>query len=111
MNLYEFQELAVRTAKPEDFRSSLSHSALGLTGEAGEYADAVKKHIHYGKPLDLDNMVEELGDIMWYAAFAANVIGVPLTTIAELNIEKLRQRYPAAYSDFHAAARLDKEVA
>lgn len=111
MNLYEYQELAIRTAKPESSLASLSHSALGLTGEAGEFADAVKKHVHYGKPLDIENLVEELGDILWYAAFAANVIGVPLTTIAELNIDKLRKRYPEAYSDFHAAARLDKEVA
>lgn len=108
MNLADYQALANRTAKQINFKDDLAHAALGLTGEAGEFADAVKKHIIYSQPCDFENMREELGDILWYCALAANVLGFSLETVARLNIEKLAKRYPDQYTDHHAAVRLDK---
>jgi NTP pyrophosphatase (non-canonical NTP hydrolase) len=54
-------------------------------------------------------MIEELGDLLWYIAYACEVIGEPLEIVARDNIEKLKKRYPEAYSDFNAHARIDKE--
>lgn len=108
MNLAEYQALANRTAKELNFDKALTHAALGLTGEAGEFADAVKKHTIYGQSCDFENLREEIGDILWYCAYAANVLGFSLETIARLNIEKLAVRYPDTYTDYHAGARLDK---
>ena len=104
----EYQRLATRTAKDMDTTGNLLHAALGIAGEAGEFADCVKKHWAYGKPLDYKNAAEEIGDVLWYCALAANALHMDLGRIAEMNIEKLRTRYPEKYTDEHAAARLDK---
>jgi NTP pyrophosphatase (non-canonical NTP hydrolase) len=100
-----YQRMAIRTASPRD---PLTHTALGLTGEAGEYADAVKKHLIYGKPLDTENLKEELGDILWYVALAAQILGTTMSDLAAANIAKLKLRYPEKYTDEQAALRLDK---
>jgi NTP pyrophosphatase (non-canonical NTP hydrolase) len=99
---------ALRTAKRIDKETDLTHAAYGLAGEAGEFIDALKKHQIYGKPLDIKNLAEEIGDILWYAALAAEVLGLNLNKLAEENINKLAIRYPDAYSDVLAAQRLDK---
>jgi NTP pyrophosphatase (non-canonical NTP hydrolase) len=108
MELRDYQFLANRTAKDLGFREGLIHAALGVTGESGEFADAVKRVAIYEGVADRANMVEELGDLLWYVAYACEVLGEPLEIVARENIEKLRKRYPEVYSDFHAHARLDK---
>lgn len=100
-----YQVQALRTASPRD---PLAHTALGLTGEAGEFADAVKKHLIYGKPLDTVNLKEELGDLLWYVALGAETLGVSMGELAQQNIDKLKKRYPEKYTDEHASLRLDK---
>lgn len=77
--------------KPE--QSHLITSALGLTGEAGEYADLIKKFVFHGKPLDKEHAVKELGDVCWYIALACNTLGVSFEEVLEKNIEKLSARY------------------
>lgn len=108
MNFNEYQAAAIRTAKPGDVSFNLMHAAMGLAGEAGEFVDAIKKHLVYGKPLDLANAKEEIGDLMWFVALACQTLQVSMEDIAKQNIAKLATRYPDAYSDFHATARLDK---
>lgn len=108
MKLNDYQSLAIRTAKPGDTEQDLIHAALGLTGEAGEFADAVKKSVVYGRPLDTAHLIEEIGDALWYVALACRALDVDLATVAEGNIAKLRVRYPERYTDDLAAARLDK---
>lgn len=109
MELRDYQFLANRTAKDLGFRDGLIHAALGVTGEAGEFADAVKRVAIYEGVPDRANMVEELGDLLWYIAYACEVLGEPLEIVARDNIEKLKKRYPEAYSDFNAHARMDKK--
>ena len=108
MNLDQYQDLASRTAKPLDDRDGLVHVALGLTGEAGEFADSAKRHLIYGQPFDEDNLAEELGDILWYVALGCSTLGISLESVAKENIAKLQARYPDRYTDQLAAARLDK---
>ena len=105
-----YQQLAMRTAKPMEVQDDLLHAALGLTGEAGEFADCIKKHWAYAQPLDKGNAAEEIGDILWYCALASNAIGIPLADVAAMNIEKLRKRYPTMYQDELAAFRADKQM-
>lgn len=109
MELRDYQFLANRTAKDLGFRDGLIHAALGVTGEAGEFADAVKRVAIYEGVPDRANMIEELGDLLWYIAYACEVLGEPLEIVARDNIEKLKKRYPEAYSDFNAHARMDKQ--
>ena len=110
MELRDYQFLANRTAKDLGFRDGLIHASLGLSGEAGEFADAVKRVAIYEGVPDRANMIEELGDLLWYIAYACEVLGEPLEIVARDNIEKLKKRYPEAYSDFNAHARMDKEL-
>jgi len=105
-----YQQLAMRTAKPMEVQDDLLHAALGLTGEAGEFADCIKKHWAYAQPLDNQNAVEELGDLLWYVALACNALGVSMQEVAAMNIEKLRKRYPNRYQHDLAAFRADKQL-
>ena len=109
MKLNEYQTLALRTAKRGSFEHDLNHVALGVAGEAGEFADAVKKHTIYNKAFDYENAAEELGDLLWYVALGCETLGITMSQVAERNIRKLRERYPEKYTDELAAQRLDKQ--
>ena len=106
--MVDFQTDAMRTAKPLPEEWALSHLAMLASGEAGELADGIKKHLIYGQPLDRENILEELGDLLWSVAYGAELMGESMETIGRLCIEKLQRRYPNAYSDHHAQERLDK---
>ena len=105
-----YQTLALRIAAPMDATDDLVHAALGLSGEAGEFADCIKKHLVYGQTLYKTNAIEELGDLMWYIALACKALDVGMAEVAALNIEKLRKRYPARYQHDLAALRADKQM-
>lgn len=111
MDFQIYQAQAARTAKVGDDQFNAVHAALGLASETGEFVDTVKKHVIYGKPLDAANLHEELGDLLWYMALAANSLGMSLADIAQANINKLRKRYPEKYTDMDALARADKAEA
>lgn len=85
------------------------HAAVGISGEAGEVIDAVKKYWVYNKPLDTENLKEELGDIIFYMQKLCNMYGWTLNEVTKANMDKLKKRYPSGtYSDAQAQARADK---
>jgi len=89
--------------------TDLLHAALGMETESGEFADPLKKHIFYGKALDFDNLREELGDLLWYIAIAADALDTSLSAIMTANIKKLSERYPdKAFNEADAVERKDK---
>lgn len=92
----DYQRAALRTAgdKREDY---LLNGVLGLTGEAGECSDIVKKHLFQGHDLDKAHLAEELGDVAWYLAVTAEAIGWSLSDIFAANVEKLKKRYPDGF--------------
>ena len=94
--------------KPEGSIERMVHAALGIAGEAGEVVDAVKKHWIYGKPLDVENILEESGDILFYVAALLIENGYTINDAMAHNIEKLAKRYPTGYTDQAAIARADK---
>lgn len=97
--LDEYQKETLRTAgSTQADAPGLSMTALGLCGEAGEYADAVKKALFHSHPLDREHLKKELGDCFWYLAVAAHQLGFSLSEIANANAEKLRKRYPNGFS-------------
>ena len=108
MDFKIYQHQAMRTAKPMEPADDLMHAALGLAGEAGEFADAIKKHLVYGRELDRENAIEELGDVLWFVALGCATLGVSMSDVAQKNIDKLRKRYPEKYEDALAHRRLDK---
>lgn len=87
------------------------HAAVGIAGEAGELLDAIKKHWAYGKPLDVQNVVEELGDLEFYMCAMRLLIGVSRQEVLQANANKLAVRYAGLqYSDTAAIIRADKVV-
>ena len=99
MNFTDYQKQASRTAaKSGDDHMELLISAVGLVGESGEVADALKKHVGHGKRLDCLAIAEELGDVLWYCADIARRTNLDLGTIANNNIDKLKQRYPDGFT-------------
>ena len=98
MTLDDYQQLAARTITPgRTAEQALANWALGLTGEAGELAEHVKKHLFHAAPLDRAAAVKELGDVLWYVAAMATQLGVSLDEVGETNVEKLRRRYPEGF--------------
>lgn len=103
-----YQHLAVRSAKQLPFPDELQHALMGIMSEAGELADPIKKHIIYNAHLDLDNIKEEIGDLLWYVALLCRATGISMSEAAADNITKLQRRYPDQYSDEAATKRADK---
>ena len=98
LTINEYQKLAMRTSNQNMFPDyHLLNGALGLTGESGEVADLVKKNWMQGHDLDLEHIAKELGDICWYIAETATAIGYDLETIMQMNIDKLKKRYPEGF--------------
>ena len=79
-------------------------AALGLTAEAGEFTEVVKKIILQGKPYNAENVFHlkrELGDICWYIAQACMALDTTFDEIIEMNVDKLKARYPGGEFDVH----------
>lgn len=109
MNFSEYQSLAVRTAAlHHDAWVARIVLALGLTGEAGETGELVKKAEAHGHGMDVGKLSSELGDVLWYLAVLASSYGLDLGDIAQGNIKKLRLRYPDGFSTDASIARVDQ---
>ncbi len=111
----EYQQLALRTENKRTFdlnerTAQLMHGVIGACTEVGELQDQVKRHLFYGKPHDEVNVVEEVGDALWYLAVTLDAVGATMGDCMARNIAKLRVRYPDKFSSERALARdLDKE--
>lgn len=113
MNLKEYSKNAARTCPDLGKQSDNEmHMALGISTEAGELLDAYKKFFAYGKAIDYVNVREEIGDLMWYIINLCSLLGVNLEDELDINIGKLRARYPNKFDSEHAINRdLAKERA
>lgn len=88
------------------------HMILGIQTESAEIADVYKKNIAYGKDLDLVNVKEEIGDLMWYIVNLCTLKGWDLEDIMHTNINKLKARFPEKFTNENALNRdLDLERA
>lgn len=111
MQIREFVENTKRTrGKLNTQWSDNMHMLMGMITEVGELVDVYKKHLAYGKDIDLVNVQEELGDLMFYIGGFCDVNGFDLEKILEVNILKLSARYPDKFDKDKAISRnLDKE--
>lgn len=121
----EYQKEALRTESPtKSFRNvmvmehdwsgsiRLLEGLIGLSGEAGEAIDILKKCMFQGHNLDdeREHMAKELGDVMWYLALSADAIGYSLDDILEMNVEKLRARYPNGFEASRSRNRASTDI-
>lgn len=90
-------------------QANLLHMCVGVSTEANELLDAIKKHTIYQKPLDVENVKEELGDLLFYMSNLMQSIGLSFEEILQHNIDKLSVRYASGkYSNQQAQERADK---
>jgi len=113
---HKFVESLTADAEPMNKRLQdpqlmhILHAVIGISGEAGELMDAVKKAIVYGKPIDYVNLQEEAGDLLFYLTLLVNESGMNFNDIMLENMKKLRLRYPnSKFTCDDALSRKDKE--
>lgn len=104
----DLEAIAARMTDPQMI--DMVHAAMGLVTEAAEIMDALKKHLFYGRPFDLVNIEEELGDAHWYEALMVSVMRAKghmtsFEQIHERNIAKLRTRYGGGFDESRANNR------
>lgn len=111
------QEIVLALAKPGEAivkeltpsQAHQIHMAIGISGEAGELLDAVKKAAIYQKPIDRENVIEELGDLEFYMEGLRQGLNISREETIQGNISKLSKRYAGLqYSNGAAQARADK---
>lgn len=111
MTINEYQKEALRTASGMyDKAPLIVNGVLGMCGESGECADMIKKHLFQGHELDKEHLAKELGDVAWYLAVSAHAIGYELETILQMNVDKLRKRYPNGFEAERSLHRKEGDV-
>lgn len=75
----------------------ITNGVLGLTGEAGEVADILKKFLYQGHNLDTDNIIDELGDVLYYLVIITKFMGSTLDEVMTKNMIKRLKRYPNGF--------------
>lgn len=88
-----YQKAAFDLVSPEGRKDLVLNGVLGLAGESGECCDLVKKSRFQGHELKKEDLVKELGDVLWYVAETASGLGVSLSEVALTNLDKLHRRY------------------
>ncbi|MGX5594637.1 nucleoside triphosphate pyrophosphohydrolase family protein [Bacillus cereus] len=107
-----------RTWKKQDFKDAVSNAALGLTGEAGEVADLIKKGIYHGRgwrncgggerSISEEDVKDELSDVLFYVSAMAQEFGFTLEDVAKHNRKKLEKRFPEGFSTEASAQKVDR---
>ena len=93
MTLNEYQEKALTTALPKA-RDSLAYSIMQCGAEAGEALSHYSKWIRGDcEAFPKEAIIKELGDQLWHIALAAKQLGYSLEDLAQINLNKLQQRY------------------
>ena len=102
-------KLAQRSGIDLNFHDALDLGALGLAGEAGEVVDIIKKILFHDKEPDFNNLMLELGDVIWYVQHLCNILGFTLEDVIEANIKKLSARYPnKVFDSTQSVAKADE---
>lgn len=110
MTLNEYQQAVMRTEGGLAPSELLMNAALGICGEGGEVADLVKKAAFQGHYLNREHVAKELGDCLWYIAVGAEAVGHTLGEIAQMNMDKLRKRYPDGFDSERSQHREEGDV-
>ena len=109
----EYQKACLRT-EPIDAGISkttrIENGLMGLCGEAGEAIDILKKFLFQGHSLDKEHLAKELGDVAWYLAVSADALGYGLEDIFQMNIDKLRSRYPDGFDADKSINRAEGDI-
>jgi NTP pyrophosphatase (non-canonical NTP hydrolase) len=95
VNFNEYQNAAKRTLYGNE--QVLTNCALGLAGESGQVVDLVKNYAFRGQKLDRQELIHEMGDVLWYLSQIAEWADIPFDEVARENIAELNKRYPTGF--------------
>lgn len=113
MTFNEFQKGVLRTASTTCMANKENmrlNAVLGMAGESGELVDLIKKEMFQGHPYDREHFIKEVGDVLFYAALAAEALDTTLEEIAIINNRKLWERYPDGFSTDRSLNRVSGDV-
>lgn len=135
MNANKYQKLAMRTndgkasdrligkMQEYDMKFANDHSdndcvdiggifnaCLGMSGEVGEFNDMIKKWVFHEKNLDMEHAKKEAGDILWYVVMLCESFGWNMEEIMQMNVDKLKARYPEGFDVERANNRAEGDV-
>lgn len=86
------------------------NASLGLSGEVGELNDYIKKAIFHGHTVESVKVKKEIGDCCWYLALMCESFGFELEEIMQMNIDKLKARYPEGFSEERSQHRAEDDI-
>lgn len=78
----------------QHYMPNVLYAAIGMCGEAGEVSELIKKYAYHEHTIDTEHLARELGDVLWYVSYMADLFGYSLGEIMAMNQEKLAKRYP-----------------
>lgn len=110
LTMNEYQKLAARTINPVMTTNDQEHHALhGMVGEIGELHSLYQKY-YQGHDFDSYHAAKELGDLLWFIAEYCTAMGWDLSYVAQMNIDKLRARYPEGFDSKHSLNRAEGDI-
>ena len=109
INEYQKEALKLESGLAKEYPRILN-GLMGLNGEAGEAIDILKKYFYQGHQLDKDHLAKELGDVAWYLAISADAIGYDLETVLQMNVDKLKARYPDGFDSEKSMQRKEGDI-
>ena len=104
----DWRQVTERMSDPKSIR--LFHTVMGLSTEAGEALDILKKNLFYGREFDEVHFIKELGDVLWYLTMATDILGYSLDEVMDINIEKLKKRFPHKFTEQEANNRKEGDI-
>lgn len=110
MNVNEYQKLAARTINKDLNSIELEfHALFGMCGEIGELHSMYQKG-YQGHKFARDHYKKELGDLLWFITEYCTARGWTLEEIMQMNINKLSDRYPDGFDEFHSVHRAKDDI-
>lgn len=109
MNDITYRESVSLNQPNLSLKEALTLGSMGLTGEAGEVSEMIKKNVFYDKPIDKTKMVEEMGDLLWYFTHLLITFDLSMKEVEQANMDKLSKRFPNGFSKTDAIEQKDKK--
>ena len=110
INFNQYQKEAFDLISEDGRKDMVLNGVLGLAGESGECCDIVKKNRFQGHELNKEHLIEELGDVMWYIAMMCHALNWDLNEIMQMNIDKLKARFPEGFDVDRANHRENGDI-
>lgn len=109
MDFKNYQKLSQRTLINNE--DNIANYALGLAGETGETIDYLKKFLYHGHDIDVEILIKELGDVLWYLTALCSIFEIEIEDVAIANVDKLQKRYPVGFDKVRSIKRNEDQNA